>query len=455
MTRLIAPLVFLLSASPALANSWADYDALFPAFPCTDGWVGCVVGGKHVTLEPLRGDASNPMPANQRIDFVSLQATAAFSPFVSLSDYSRVSRQPAPEPPPPPPPPPVVPDSQLAVEPVPSAEPDAVAVAPDPTPVVPTPTPTASPEPSGGGVRPRPAEPAPPEPEVVAVAPTPTPGGGGLRPGSSMVRPTTLTPTPEPPKPEPVKPEPPEPPAPEPPAPEPPTPEPPAPVVAPPAPGGGGVRPGGDATAAVAEPSGPVTCDDLKLLEPPAMLGKLSAPQRTCLEGALQSAELQTEKKKISLLMMQDSWSKNDKAGWEKLVKRHLAEIDQSDPDVCYKYAQYLYRKGASRASGVIRWANVALENKTRWSGETFTSRVYNLLKLRAGAQNKIWMAAEEAHSKSPSADTDSKRSEARARTKVLAREWYDYAKGAGKDTTKALQLCVSAAGTQEYCEGG
>ncbi|MCO4745587.1 MAG: hypothetical protein KC912_12415, partial [Proteobacteria bacterium] len=206
---------------------------------------------------------------------------------------------------------------------------------------------------------------------------------------------------------------------------------------------------------AVAEPSGPVTCTDLKALEPAAMLGRLSAEQSACLESSLQTSALQTDKKKISLLMMQNAWSKSDKKTWETLVKRHLAEIDQSDPDLCYKYAQVLYKMGSSRATGVIRWADVALENKTRWSGQTYTSRVYNLYKLRAGAQNKIWMAAEDAHTKAPSAESDAKRSKARSKTKVMAREWYDYAKGAGKDTTKALQLCVSAAATQEYCEGG
>ena len=39
--------------------------------------------------------------------------------------------------------------------------------------------------------------------------------------------------------------------------------------------------------------------------------------------------------------------------------------------------------------------------------------------------------------------------------TKVYSREWYEYAKVAGKDVTKALQLCTSAAGTKDYCEAG
>ena len=38
--------------------------------------------------------------------------------------------------------------------------------------------------------------------------------------------------------------------------------------------------------------------------------------------------------------------------------------------------------------------------------------------------------------------------------TKVMAREWYEYASKAGKDASKAKALCVSAAGTEDYCEG-
>jgi len=214
-----------------------------------------------------------------------------------------------------------------------------------------------------------------------------------------------------------------------------------------------------DGTADVATaPPPPVddgSCDNFQALEPPAMLGKMSDGQVQCLEGRLSQASKMTDKKKISVLLMTNAFSKGDKKKWEDLVKRHLDEIDQSDPDLCYKYALYLAGRGSSRASGVIRWANVALENRTVWTGDTYKSRVNSLFKMRAAASQSLWASAEKEHAASPSDATASKIDKYRNMTKVNAREWYEYAKMSGKDTTKPLQLCMSAAGTSDYCDGG
>lgn len=206
-----------------------------------------------------------------------------------------------------------------------------------------------------------------------------------------------------------------------------------------------------------APPAGGGGCgiDELVRLEPQAMLGKLPDGTIAACEQTLASTPKMTDKKKVSLLLQVNAFSKGDKATWEKLVKRHLNELDQSDPDLCYKYALHLSKKGASRASGVIRWANTALENRIVWTGDTYTSRVNSLYKLRASAAQSLWMGAEQSHSESPSDETAGKVDKYRAMTKVMAREWYEYAKVAGKDTTKALQLCMSAAGTKDYCEAG
>jgi hypothetical protein len=152
---------------------------------------------------------------------------------------------------------------------------------------------------------------------------------------------------------------------------------------------------------------------------------------------------------------MGNAFSKGDRKTWEQLVKRHLDEIDQSDPDLCYKYALHLARKGPGRASGVIRWANVALENRTVWTGDTYKARVNSLYKMRAAASQMLWQSAEQEHASAPSESTQSKIEKYRNMTKVNAREWYEYAKASGKDPTKALQLCMSAAGTSDYCEAG
>jgi len=206
----------------------------------------------------------------------------------------------------------------------------------------------------------------------------------------------------------------------------------------------------------LAEASGgsPASCDNLVGLEPMAMMGRLTDEQIACLEASLAAADKQTDKDKISRVLMANAWSKGDFRSWEALVKRHLEEIDQSDPDLCYKYALYLSKKGPGRAWGVIKWADTALENRSQWVGATYKSRVYNLYKLRASAAEDLWKAAEEKHAAAPTDDTKKAVEDARGQTKTFAREWYEYAKSAGKDTTKALQLCISAAGTAEFCEG-
>jgi hypothetical protein len=149
---------------------------------------------------------------------------------------------------------------------------------------------------------------------------------------------------------------------------------------------------------------------------------------------------------------MTNAFSANDLKSWERLTKRHLEEIDQSDPDICYKYASHLAKRGS--ASGAIRWADVALENKTVWTGTTYTNRVAALYKLRAASAQSTWKKSEEAFAADGSDANRAERDKTRNQTKVLAREWYEFAKSAGKDAEQAKALCVSAAGTEDYCEG-
>ncbi|MCA9493976.1 MAG: hypothetical protein KC621_28810, partial [Myxococcales bacterium] len=194
-------------------------------------------------------------------------------------------------------------------------------------------------------------------------------------------------------------------------------------------------------------------CSDTTSLEPTALLGRLSNDQLSCLESNLQAAPKMTDKKKISLVEQANAWHKGDKVEWERLVKRHLEEIDQSDPDLCYRYAIHLSKSGASRATGVIRWSEVALENRSVWTGDTYTSRVNSLYKARAAAANTLWQTAEKDYASNNNESTRKKADDYRAMTKVYAREWYEYAKSAGKDYQTALQVCVSAAGAASYCE--
>lgn len=195
------------------------------------------------------------------------------------------------------------------------------------------------------------------------------------------------------------------------------------------------------------------SCGDLVKLEPSAMMGKLTDPQIRCLDQALRDAEKQTVKDKISRVLMADAWAKGDMHRWEGIVRRHLNEIDRSDADLCFKFAKYLSEKGAEFADETMKWSQVALDNRHAWQGDTHVSRVNSLYKIRAYASAQKWQYLEEKWAKEPSEELGVEKDRARNEAKTLAREWLEYTKVAGKDPTMALQMCVSASGTEDYCQ--
>ena len=103
----------------------------------------------------------------------------------------------------------------------------------------------------------------------------------------------------------------------------------------------------------------------------------------------------------------------------------------------------------------MIRWADYALENKQRWTGQTYTKRVYDLLRMKTEAANKLWGEAEEVFAtKEHTDENEAKAAKWRGVTKDYAREWLDYAKASSQDTKNAMAICVSAAGNKSFCEG-
>ncbi len=194
-------------------------------------------------------------------------------------------------------------------------------------------------------------------------------------------------------------------------------------------------------------------CGDLKALEPAAMMGKLNDGQIRCLDLALKDAEKQTVKDKLSRVLMADAWTKGDMHRWEGIVRRHLNDIDRSDADLCFKFSKFLSEKGPDYADETMHWAEMALENRTQWTGETHVSRVNALFKLRAVSGQRKWQFLEERYVAAPSEQLLEEKTQARNDAKTLAREWLEYATSASKDTTTAMQLCVSAAGTAEFCQ--
>ena len=404
------------------AASWSDFDAAYPLRACSDGWSGCIVDGAPLDPSGVKDAAGRPHPADARVGFFDLQPLPAFDPFPELSRYKAAPNGAAPAP-------------------APEPEPVAVAPAPEPEPIR-DPNPVASngttpPPPDRPFTDPTPApEPEPDRlPTAIASAPAPEP---------EPYIPPTPAPEPEPvavasapaPEPEPYIPPTPAP------APEPaPEPEPAATAMTTPTP-----------TPTRTTPAADNSCNDLVALEAPAMMGTLGAGKRNCLESRLASEGSQTTKKKISLVLMADAEARQDKGDWERIIKRHLQDIDRSDPNLCFKYAIHLSRSG--RYTSVIRWSDYALENKQQWSGATYKRNVYMLYKLRAQAANNLWQSAEKKFVEERSDANEAAAARWRDTTKNYAREWLDYARASSQSTKGPLGLCVSAAGSAEFCQG-
>ena len=194
------------------------------------------------------------------------------------------------------------------------------------------------------------------------------------------------------------------------------------------------------------------TCDDLIAMEPDALMGIFSPGRIECIETRLTS-ETQTTQDKLSRLLLADADSKGDKGEWERLMARHLEDIDRSDPDMCILYAQNLLKKGVGSAQEAIRFADYALENKQVWSGDTYTKRLYGLYRLRAEAANELWKDAEQNLIADPTDENDAQTQKWRGKSKDYAREWLDYAEASEQNIDRALMICVSAAGTKRACE--
>ena len=183
----------------------------------------------------------------------------------------------------------------------------------------------------------------------------------------------------------------------------------------------------------------------LRSLEADASRGGLSEVEKTCLEENFTATEVQTVKDKISRVLLVNAYAYST-SNWAQLVRRHLDEVDRSDPDIAYLYAFYLHNNSGADAEEIIRWTDVALERRDIWTGDVYVSRVYGLMKLKSVASAIVWRDAAEAGIDSGEVSV------LRNRTKTFAREWVDFAKVAGRDVQEALELCLSAANRRNAC---
>jgi hypothetical protein len=191
----------------------------------------------------------------------------------------------------------------------------------------------------------------------------------------------------------------------------------------------------------------------LRQLEPAASRGALSTVEVDCLEQAYTRAARLTTKNRVSRVLLVHTYV-TDTVQWEALVRRHLDEVDRSDPDMAFLYAIHLHLQPDSDPEAVVRWAEVALERKQVWEGEQFVARNLALLKLRAYATARHWQqVAEDASGKVVNERTGVRPVDLlRNQTKTYAREWLDFANSAGHSTREAAELCRSAALQESAC---
>ena len=385
-------------------------DRLMSDRPCQDGWIGCWVDGKLVNANPSLDDGGRLHPVDLRIDFFDLKATGSFSVHNGLSTYGADEV-------------PQIPEAIPEPEPVdtPEVEPDQEMMNQDAVAQVDS-------EPPANSDWNDPLFDNPSQQNSGSTSGSTSGSNSGSNSGSTrnvenQAPSVTTRPTREPPPREPTRRD----------------PEP-------------SVEPVKTEPPPVAAN---VHCDDLRQLEGVALLGALSPAHSACMEHRIETESSLTTKNKISrVLLINAESSKNGE--WPRLMRRHLTEINQSDPDMCLKYALHLSRKkGASSSHGVIKWSELALERKSVWSGPTFTKRVYDLHKLRAHAANKLWQRTNE-DLLNAGADREKlagKEEKARGRAKSLAREWLDFARAASQNTSEAMSLCISTAGSKKFCK--
>ncbi len=185
---------------------------------------------------------------------------------------------------------------------------------------------------------------------------------------------------------------------------------------------------------------------ELRGFEAPAREGVLHPAQIDHLEGLLQNAS-PVGASLISRLLMRNAREQGDTATWERLVKRHLEEIDRSDPDLLLLYARHLSPGGVQQAPAVIRWTSLALERSDQWSGAERVERVSELHRLRTEAAMSLWESTTRRYVETHQDEDEASANRYRALAQQYAISWLDFAWAAGARIDAPRSACRAAAG--------
>ena len=120
----------------------------------------------------------------------------------------------------------------------------------------------------------------------------------------------------------------------------------------------------------------PEACSSPQDLEAEAMLGELTVEQIACIEAKLRLERLQTQKSKLSLLLINNAFNKQDWEEWELRTRHHLSGIDRSHPDMTFSFAIFLRKKGEEYYEEALGWTEYTLDTRSQWpKGQQFVEK--------------------------------------------------------------------------------
>ena len=126
---------------------------------------------------------------------------------------------------------------------------------------------------------------------------------------------------------------------------------------------------------------------------PRAMLGMLSADERSCLGTAMVLAGGLPDQRALSALLRADAWAAGDLARWEQLSELHLEWVDPTDPDVSLALARHRSNSGGTTQQ-ILGLVDAALQGSQRWSTVDRARREAELHTLRVDALTREWHEA-------------------------------------------------------------
>ena len=203
------------------------------------------------------------------------------------------------------------------------------------------------------------------------------------------------------------------------------------------------------ALAASGEGRDEIPCMDMPAVESAAMIGTLSPDVTACLEARFKSGT-PSQRDQASRVLIANAYARGDEVNGARLLLRHLTEVDESDPDLDFKYALQEQEVGADAAA--LHWATVAYRYRDVWTGDTYQKRVRRLLRVRAESAVALWARAVE---RDAAASTDETQRDVKLwhdHAVRASREWLTVLASAGEDVAPATQACERVAGDPAEC---